>query len=620
VRKCLAKDADERWQSVQDLGTELKWSLQGTAGVAASVVPAIGRKTMWLGATLLLALVVLGAFVAQSRISRTASPAAAPIRLSFSRPDGTTLTSTGRQVIAISPDGRTVVFTANGRLYARKLDASDASPIVATQKNLQTPIFSPDGRWIAFFSEGRLQKVPADGGAALPICDVEGPNFGASWAGEDEIFFATPKGVFRVAATGGAPQKLIDVNAGETAYGPQMLPDGDHVLLSVTTGTGMNRWDEAQIVAHSLSSRTRKMLIAGGADGRYLETGHIVYARGTTLFAVPFTAKSLQITGPPQTIERGVRRVGVPAQNTGAAFFAVARNGNMTYIPDAPSALRQGLINVGGRFDPLPFADGRLARISPDGAEAVVVHLNDQTLWVYSLVSGAAPRQLTRQGLSRNPIWTADGKRITYRSTNSEGPGIFSRQADGSGEVDRLLQVDGTPVSWSRDGTRLFYISNRQLWSWQRDKDPQALLAVGSADASLSPDAQWVAFHEIENGKTVPYIQPLANAGLRFSISRDGGSFPLWAPDGKRLFYVEAGSSRLMTVTVQTKNSVTFGQPAVVISEIEQPLTSAGRNYDVTPDGTRLLVQVPDPTGRESQEIVVVVNWLQELRRLIPTN
>jgi Tol biopolymer transport system component len=181
-----------------------------------------------------------------------------------------------------------------------------------------------------------------------------------------------------------------------------------------------------------------------------------------------------------------------------------------------------------------------------------------------------------------------------------------------------LLRVDGIPVSWSGDGRRLFYISDRTLWSWQRDREAQALLAVGSADASVSPDAQWVAFHEIENGKTVPYIQSLANTGLRFVISRDGGSFPLWAPNGERLFYVEEGSSRLMTLGVQAKHSVTFGPPAVVMAEIEQPLTSAGRNYDVTPDGTRLLVQVPGTMGRESQEVVVVVNWLAELKRRVP--
>jgi hypothetical protein len=191
---------------------------------------------------LLLMLGVLVVFVAQSRFSRTTTPAAAAIRLSFSRPDGTTLTSTGRQVIAIAPDGTKIVFIANGRLHARKLDASEASPIVATQRDLQTPFFSPDGRWIAFFSEGRLQRLPADGGAALTVSDVVGPTFGASWGNDDRIYFATPNGVFRVAATGGAPQPLIDVEPGETVYGPQILPDGDHVLLSITTGSGTNRW------------------------------------------------------------------------------------------------------------------------------------------------------------------------------------------------------------------------------------------------------------------------------------------------------------------------------------------------------------------------------------------
>ena len=244
-------------------------------------------------------------FAARSTLWVTTRPVA-PIHLSFLRPAGTELTNTGRPVLAISPDGTKIVFNAGNQLYLRRLDSAESVPIPGTQgTGVQTPFFSADGRWVAFFSvETReLKRIPVDGGVAVTICRwpaaSSAGNFGASWTADNQILFATLEGVFRVSADGGTPQKIVRLNAGEIVHGPQLLPDGDHVLLTITTATGADRWDKAQVIAQSLSSDARTVLIEKGADGRYLDTGHVIYAVGTTLFAVAADVQSLRILGTP---------------------------------------------------------------------------------------------------------------------------------------------------------------------------------------------------------------------------------------------------------------------------------------------------------------------------------
>src|SRR5262249_44597440 len=163
-----------------------------------------------------------------------------------------------------------------------------------------------------------LKRVPIDGGGAVEICRLQGGNFGASWTVNDQILFATQHGVFTVVSSGGRPQKIVALKPGEAAHGPQLLPDRDHVLLTVTSATGPYRWDKAQIIVQPLSSGARTVLIEGGADGRYLNPGHIVYAVGTALLAVAADVRSFRILGTPVPILEGVRRAGAPANLTAA--------------------------------------------------------------------------------------------------------------------------------------------------------------------------------------------------------------------------------------------------------------------------------------------------------------
>jgi len=620
VRRALAKNPDERWQTARDVMNELRWILESTSGRSPAPLRMWGRHV----ARPAVAAVALLSLAAGVTLWKTDRPVAGPVHLSFLRPLGVELTNTGRPVLAISPDGRKIIFNANNQLYLRRLDDVEAVPIAGTQGiGVQTPVFSPDGRWVAFFTfdTRELKKVPVDGGGAVTIspwpAQSRAGNFGASWTADDQILFAMADGVFRVSANGGSPRKIVIARPGETLYGPQMLPDGDHLLLTVTTATGIDRWDKARIIVESLSSGARIVLLEGGADGRYLDSGHIVYSVGTALFAVPFDVRSLRTLGPPVSILHDVRRAAVPAVNTANAVVAFSKHGDLAYISGTDDVLALASVDLNGRVTPLPDGDLRAPRVSPDGSQMVAIH--EKAWWMYSLTRHAAPRRIAvAEGANTNPLWTPDGTHVAFRSRHGSGYAIVSRRVDSADREELLLPLNGFPVGWSRDGKTLFYIFEGQLWSWTGGKQPQLVAAIDAPYASLSPDRQWVAFHTYEHGRAVPYIQSLSTPSARFRVSDAGGHAPLWSPDGGKLFYVSGETNSLIAIDVQTKPTVAFGKTVVLVPEILHGLALAERRYDITPDGRHLFVQLPDRPDPRSREVHVVLNWFEELKRRVP--
>src|SRR5262249_34259919 len=208
-------------------------------------------------------------------------------------------------LLALSPDGRNLAYVANDRLYLRPMSDFAARPISGTERyqSVTDPVFSPDGRWIAFYARGdrTIKRVSVAGGAALTICNAEMP-FGIEWAGNAIYFGQSHKGVMRVSAEGGVPQEVIHVNAGEQAHGPHLLPDGNHMLVTIAHDNTINRWNNAKIVLFSLSNGEHRDLFEGGSDARYLPTGHLIYAHLGTLLAIPFDLSSLTTTGSPSTV------------------------------------------------------------------------------------------------------------------------------------------------------------------------------------------------------------------------------------------------------------------------------------------------------------------------------
>ena len=577
IQACLRKD---RRQRIGDISTALfllNEPLDAPAPAIQTRVAvhrALWRRAMPFAATAALVAALVGGV---AWIVRPSLPPLTVTRFPFTLPEGQQFTNYQRGMIAISPDGTQLAYVANQRLYLRAMSEVEARPISGTeQSNPANPVFSPDGRSIAFRSgaDGMLKKIGISGGAAVTLSQADAP-FGMSWGAGGILFGQGSQGIMRVSPNGGKPERLVSVNGGELAHGPQMLPDGQTVLLTLTTGGNRSpdAWDKADIIAQSLKSGARKTLIQGGSDARYLPTGHLVYALHGVLFAVPFDPRRLEVTGGAVPIVEGVRRAG---GTTGTAHFSVSNSGSLIYIP-GPSLTsgRQSnlaLLDRKGSVALLKLPPGsyEFPRISPDG-KRVAFGTDDgkeASIWIYDLSGASAMRRLTFGGNNRFPIWSADGRRVAFQSDREGDLGIFWQPADVSGAAERLTKPDqGTshvPESWSPKDDRFSFSvvkgAGASLWTFSlQDKKAAPFGDVRSSsplNSEFSPDGRWVAY-TLRTGTATIYVQPFPATGAKYQISKDDGAHhALWSPDGKEIFYVP-GASPVVAVSVTTQRVFT---------------------------------------------------------------
>ena len=314
LRVCLRKDPKQRAGDIRDVRLALEGAFETTVPGTAAPAPAIQPRPLWRRALpVVAAAVVASAMVGAAAWTLKPTPPLAISRFTFALPEGQQLGVVNSQSLALSPDGTRLVYVANSQLYLRSMSDLEARPITGAQVRGTPfdPVFSPDGQSIAFFSQvdGAVKKIAVSGGAADTICQVDdAPRvLGMTWDAGGIVFGQT-KGIMRVSANGGQPEVLVSVKDGEVMYGPQVLPGGEWLLFTLATAATADGWDKAQIVVQSLKSSERKTLVSGGSDGRYLPTGHLVYALGGVLFAVPFDLPRLAVTGGPVPIVEGVKR------------------------------------------------------------------------------------------------------------------------------------------------------------------------------------------------------------------------------------------------------------------------------------------------------------------------
>jgi len=627
VRRCLRKDRKLRRQSIGDVRVELH-EIVAQPTAASETVKSGTPSLVWRLAVPVAAL--LSALLVWT-VRRPEPPSELVMRFSIALPPSQTFTTISRHVVAFSPDGTRLVYAANNQLYLREVDQLEAEPIRGTDVGPLNPFFSPDGQWVGFHANGNLRKISVSGGAPVTLCEAD-PPFGASWGADDTIIFAEGTGgVLRVSADGGTPETLIPMDSAknEYAHGPQMLPDGKTVLFTLRAG---GTWDEAQIVAQSLETGARSVLIEGGSDARYVPTGHLVYALGDTLLAVPFDVSQLQVTIGPVPIVEGVARADVP---TGAAHASFSHSGSLVYVPDILRANRT-LVWVDREGEEEAIAAGPRAyvypRISPDGRRvALDVRDLENDIWIWD-ISRQTLRRLTF-GPERDtyPAWTPNGLQVAFGSDRGGGPNIYSKAADGAGTVEQLTDSQNNlyPYVFSPDGEQLLYRASQSgggfdLGVLRRDGDDssKALLTTeyNEINADLSPNGQWLVYQSNATGQYEVYVSAFPNLDQgSWQISRGGGTEPLWSRDGSELFYLDQ-DRRLMAVPVELDSGFEFGNAVVVLNESSSPFPNApGRTYDATSDGKRFLM-IKDTGESRAYSLNVVVNWFEELKRLVPTD
>ncbi len=639
IRRCMAKDPKRRWHAAADVRMEIEAILADPRGLIAGPEVSATRQSAWRRAIPFAATAVVAAAIAAGVAwNLRPSPAVSIARFTHVLPDDQQVTRTGRHTIALSPDGQSIVYVANNQLYIRGLGEIEARPIPGTNQDINTPFFSPDGQWVGFnvVPEAKLKKIAITGGASVTIADVTNP-YGATWGRDDQILVGQgPQGIVRVSANGGTPETIIKVGADEFAHGPQLLPDGDHVLFTLAKGLGAARWDQAQIVVQSLESGERTVLINGGSDARYVPTGHIVYALGANLLAVPFDESSLAVSGGPVPIIEGLGRSS--SVNTAAMFFSVSPSGSLVYfagtVGDA-AAVNLARVDRNGVSVTLPMPPQTYLepRISPDGRQLAVqvAAENGSNVWIYDRVGTLAPRRLTFGGTNTAPAWAPDGTRIAFISTRDESAAIFWQPADGSGSAERLTDPktsQPTHIRFSADGN-IVYRDERSNNIWMLpltgDRKPRGVIEGqgNQSGASLSPDGRWMTYASDESGRDEVYVQPFPPTGAKYQVTTNYAHDPLWSPDGRQIFYLQhpgAITHFLMSVDVRTDAGFTVANPTRLFDQVFD--TSGAWPYDVSPDGREFVITMnPAVAGTGATprtEIRVTLNWFEELRQRVP--
>jgi hypothetical protein len=561
-------------------------------------------------------------------------------RFAFGLGEGQTFTNTGRQLVAMSPDGTKMVYVASQRLWLRPMSDLEARPIAgtvsATPAGITNPVFSPDGQSIVFYSleDRALKRVPAAGGTAVTIAPASNP-FGLSWNGGVLVFGQADAGIMRVPETGGTPETIVRAREGEAIHGPQLLPGGEWLLYTMTTATGVDRWEKSEAIVQRISSDERRTILGGATDARYLPTGHLVYTVRGAMFAVRFDLNRLQTAGGPVAVLEGIAQA-VGGTNTPSAHWSVSNHGSLMYVPGSVAALTRfdlGYLDRKGSVERLnlPTNAYSFPRRSPDGRTlAVLIGDEPENLWIYDVTGVSAIRRLTFGG-AKYPVWSGDSQYIAFQSDRDGELAIYRQRADTPGTAERLTRPEAgqvhVPHAWSRDGnTLLFSVGEKDVFTLHtfsiRDKKVVKFEDVTSGNqlgAVLSPDGQWVAYHSnlTERRIGTVFVRPFPPNTTRYQIA--DGANPWWSADGKELLFATGPGNPIHAVPVTISGDFRVGRPVPIprigVASFD-PVR--GRNFDNAPDGRLLVVVNAGNTTPAPTSISVVLNWFDELKARVP--
>ena len=647
LRRCLQKDPGKRLRDIGDVKLEMEDALSNPNETPVLPVTAMGFRAKlqiiipWISVAAILSLVIGGAAVWHFKPTEPGQV----IRLVHEMPEDQQFTNQKSwNFIAISPDGSQYAYSTTKGLYLRSIGEWDARCVSDANEITVAPCFSPDGQWVGYWSmiDNKLKKVSVNGGSPKPLCETNpsGQVLDISWSADDRIVYSlSEKGILSVSSSGGMPETLIP-NETEMLFSPRLLPDGKTVIYTIGSAPPY------QIAAQSVNSNQRKVLLTAGDTALYLTTGYIVYALDYSLYAAPFDLNTLQ-AGKSVLVVDGLFRV----EHQYMPQYSISHSGALLYVPRAATTATSGRtlvwVDRHGNEEPIEtqpylFNDLKISP-DPDGTRVALAALVDgnEDIWILDLARNNALRKLTiDKGSDITPLWSRDGQRIAFSSNRNGNASVYWKAADGTGKDEPVAgsavsDRNTFPLSWSGDGKTLVLMENFTragvydfgigALAMEGDREYRPLLKeqYHEFQPQISPNGRWMAYVSNESGQAQIYVRPFPEVDLGlWQVSTGGGNSPLWSRDGQELFY--RNGSAVMAVAVKTEPTFSFETPKILFrgTYISQPgrlVNVPLQNYlwDVSPDGRRFLM-MKEAGSTASKRINIVLNWFEELKRLVP--
>jgi Tol biopolymer transport system component len=624
IKTCLAKNPDDRFQTMHDVALQLQWLVEGGSQAGAPAVTVVAKRSIMprlaIGAAAVAVLVAAGV---GAMVFMREEPAPRLMRFDLATPEGVVSVDAPR----LSPDGRILAFNATGsdglsRIWLRPLNSLAANPLPGTEGTTR-PFWSPDSQFLGFFAEGRLKKIDVSGGPAQKVADAPTGADG-SWSSEGVILFdgRANDPIYRVPAAGGVPSVAVapDPARKETAVGwPEFLPDGRRFLY---LAMGQSAEDNQYRIG-SLESQETQTLTTAQTQVAYAPPGFLLFVRDRTLVAQRFDPDQAVLSGEPVPL---AERVGT--DSVGLARFSVSRDGSLAYrTGDAGNRLvwvdRSGReLEVVG--DP---AEHAAPALSGDGRR-LAYRVNDPRsgkadIWVRDLVRGVSSRFTLSPGDNDVPLWSPDGATIVFGSEVAGVRNLFEKPANGQGEAKVLWENTDykTAVDWSRDGRYVAVMARNSktgfdVWALPMTGDRQPIAVVSTsfdeAVPKFAPNGRFLAYVTNESGRNEVYVQTFPVASGRWQVSNAGGGDPSWRADGRELYY-RGVDQRMMAVDIEAGDLFQAGVPRPLFTASVVP-GNARNKYVASADGQRFLLLAP--LGRDSlAPTTLVLNWHAELAR-----
>ncbi|MBI3048472.1 MAG: protein kinase [Acidobacteria bacterium] len=648
LRSCLVKDRRKRLADVSAVRFVLDHAASlvepAPAPAVAATAPAPHVRPWWRRAAPIAVAALVSLALGGAGVSWWAYRGAPPVVRTTIAADQSSAVALGDfdRSVAIAPDGSRIVYRGDNLLFVRSLDR--LQPTALSGLGAPRGVFiSPDGQWVGFFDgQNALKKVAITGGPPVQLSAVTGNPRGATWDEDDTVIFATSDpatGLLRVSAGGGdEPAALTkpDRARGELDHiWPESLPGGEAVLFTIAPAEGTI--DNAQIAVLDLRTNTQRVLVRGGSHAQYVPTGHLIYGTGNTLRAVAFDLARLEVRGTPVPV---LDQVTMTIQ--GGINATVSANGALLYVAGTLGATSQVStlmwVDRNGAAKPVTDrqAEHRAPRISPDGSRvAVAIRAADgnEDIWVVDVVRGTQTRLTSERAVDTLPLWTPDSKRVAFTSNRAGlANALHWIAADGSGAAEALTRAatNQGATSWTADGSILALYDvggGYDIFTLKPGSEPVRFMETPFQEQgpAFSADGRWIAYSSNESGRPEIYIAPYPGPGGKIAVSSEGGRSPRWSSDGRELFY--RNNRQVFAVPVTPGPTLSIGTPRVLFEGdyIQEQQGQGAANYDISGDGKRFVLMArvaqrePGPE-RPAPQMILIQNWTEELKRLVPVN